>query len=179
MDGRFNASSTAPGTAAPPVELYHKVFSEFIANADDVHLNVPEQVVRDTAELMRGLSAISSLEITRDRDSRRLLAAILGTPLITLLSSDDRTSSDYMVSQKIPLPINDIAAPGIVEVKAEMGSGGSDPSVQVSFSFDRYHCLDEVTVLFNLIRVLLAHLFISGSTHKFGKLAVAQLSSSV
>lgn len=177
MDGRFNASSTAPGTAAPPVELYHKVFSEFIANADDVHLNVPEQVVRDTAELMRGLSAIFSLEITRDRDSRRLLAAILGTPLITL--SSDRTSSDYMVSQKIPLPINDIAAPGIVEVKAEMGSGGSDPSVQVSFSFDRYHCLDEVTVLFNLVRVLLAHSFISGSTHKFGKLAVAQLSSSV
>lgn len=144
LDGRFNKTAAGDGTSAPPIELYHPVFSAYNKRANDLDIELPEGVLRDSAKLLRNLSAISVAEFTRDSESRLILASILNTSLDTL-SNHDKTSSDYMVSQKTPMDVS--AAVTIVEVKAEMGTGGSDPSVQVSFSFDRFYCQSEVSQL--------------------------------
>ncbi|KIK64163.1 hypothetical protein GYMLUDRAFT_83497 [Collybiopsis luxurians FD-317 M1] len=137
LDGR--SAKNGPQTAAPPIELYHPVFGRFSELSNCPDLEVPENVLRDTAELLRSVSTISIREAPRD-EGTRLLTKILGISLEHVVNQD-RTSADYLSVQHTPFNIN--AAPFIGEVKGEMGNGGSDPSVQVSFSYSRFYCNSE------------------------------------
>jgi hypothetical protein len=142
LDGRLN-DEVGPPTSAPPIQIYHPVFEAFSKRSKDLDLKVPDDVLRLTASLLRSVSKISVKEAPRDSESREILAKILGVSL-EHVSNQDRTSADYMSVQHTPLNIN--AAPIIVEVKGELGLGGSDPSVQSSFSYARFYCSKEVRV---------------------------------
>ena len=60
-------------------------------------------------------------------------------------SNQDGTTPDFVVYQAV---LSDAAAVVICEVKSELGTGGSDPSVQLSFSFGRYWASDDVCSMF-------------------------------
>ncbi|KAF9024274.1 hypothetical protein BDZ89DRAFT_1069246 [Hymenopellis radicata] len=137
LDGRLAPEYDAPTTTAPPVELYNPVFASFKARANDLTLDVPDDICRLTAKLFRELAVISVQDEPRDASSRETLAKILNVGLETI-ESQDNTKTDFMSTRLSYGQCN--AAPVIFEVKAELASGGSDPSVQVSFSYRRFWC---------------------------------------
>lgn len=140
LDGRLH-DEAGHQTAAPPIEIYHPVFGNFSKNSKDLNLQIPEDVLRLTASLLRSTSRISVREAPRESASREILAKILNVSL-EHVSNQDQSSADYMSPQHTPLNVS--AAPIIVEVKGELGFGGSDPSVQSSFSYARFYCSPEV-----------------------------------
>jgi len=141
LDGRFNPIKYED-TSAPPIELYHPAFGKFSALARDPALEVPDDILQSTARFLRRVSGISTNEALRIRMQREILAKILGVAF-ECISNSDSTSSDYISVHPTKWHIN--AAPIVCEIKSELGQGGSDPSVQVSFSYARFYCLKEVS----------------------------------
>lgn len=140
LDGRLHDEGCHQ-TVAPPIQIYHPVFGSFSKNSRDLNLQIPEDVLRLTASLLRSTSRISVPEAPRESASREILAMILNVSL-EHVSTQDTLSADYMSPQHTPLNVS--AAPIIVEVKGELGLGGSDPSVQSSFSYAQFYCSPEV-----------------------------------
>ncbi|KXN81872.1 hypothetical protein AN958_03574 [Leucoagaricus sp. SymC.cos] len=136
LDGRFNVKAGGP-TAALPIELFNPVFGSFATRARDPTLRVPDDVVRLTAKLLRSVSGIAVAEVPRDKQTRNILSQIMNLAFETV-QNKDKTNVDYMSVHPTPLNVN--AASTIVEIKSELGAGGSDPSVQVSFSYAKFYC---------------------------------------
>ncbi|ESK88924.1 hypothetical protein Moror_13206 [Moniliophthora roreri MCA 2997] len=134
LDGRFNVSGNE--TVAPPIELYHPVFASFLSYARDKNLEVPEEVLCDTAELIRQCSAIDASE-SPDAGYRQTLANILRTPVDIQVVHQDGTFSGC--TSPLPTPMNVSAAPYIVDFESHLGSSGFDPTVQLSFSYARFY----------------------------------------
>ncbi|KAK7027272.1 hypothetical protein VNI00_015361 [Paramarasmius palmivorus] len=130
LDGRFTESGDM--TTALPVELYHPAFATFLFHATDCNVKIPVDVLRKTAELMRHLSLIVGSEAKRDDTYRTLLADILGTPIDTIVNPD-KASSDFVSLHSTPLGAS--AAPHLGKIETEIGTSGSDPSIQASFSY--------------------------------------------
>lgn len=139
LDGRFNVRRNHQ-TAALPIQLYNRIFGAFCVRARNDNLTPPDDVLRGTAELLKSVSGINLTEAPRDAATRQILSQILGQSL-DRVQNPDSTTADYMHTQPTPFDVN--AAPMIAEVKPELGLRG-DPSVQVSFSYARFHCLDGV-----------------------------------
>ncbi|KAJ7867598.1 hypothetical protein B0H13DRAFT_2559789, partial [Mycena leptocephala] len=137
-DGRFRANE--PATTAPPVELYHPVFAKFIS-ACASSTPIPDDHLRHTSALMRKLSVIATYEKRRDEETRNIFEDLLQVTLETV-PNQDKISADFCHLTATPFNIS--AADLITEVKAELGAGGSDPSVQSSFSFTRFWVHDTV-----------------------------------
>ncbi|KAK1231688.1 hypothetical protein PQX77_005174 [Marasmius sp. AFHP31] len=132
-DGR--SAKDKPATAAPPVELYHPVFSKFQKRAYDETASIPDETLRLTARLMRVVSVISVYETPRDHETRKILADLLNV-LLVHGPNEDSTSFDSISPVLTPLKCNALALGA--QVQSEMGEGGSDASVQAGFSFTRY-----------------------------------------
>ncbi|KAF8654708.1 hypothetical protein AX16_003459 [Volvariella volvacea WC 439] len=117
FDGRYDPNHPL-NTIAPPIELFHPIFSQFTA-LNSQSIVVPDDIVRGTASLLRYASAIRP--------------EILGIQVLQLVN-DDKSIPDgvhllTVGSESYPLLV--------LEVKRELGEGGSDPAVQVSFSYKR------------------------------------------
>ncbi|KAJ3796359.1 hypothetical protein GGU11DRAFT_831818 [Lentinula aff. detonsa] len=136
LDGRFNGRAGGQ-TVAPPIEIYHPVFGAFSERCKDPKLEVPNDVLCDTASLLRSVSKISVQEAPRDSETRGILAKILGVSFEHVVNTDE-TSCEFMCVQHTPQSIN--AAPALFQIKGELGAGDSDPSVQASFSYARFYC---------------------------------------
>ncbi|KAJ3782759.1 hypothetical protein GGU10DRAFT_297341 [Lentinula aff. detonsa] len=141
LDGRFNGRAGGQ-TVAPPIEIYHPVFGAFSERCKDPKLEVPNDVLCDTASLLRSVSKISVQEAPRDPETRGILAKILGVSFEHVVNTDE-TSCEFMCVQHTPQSIN--AAPALFQIKGELGNGGSDPSVQASFYYARFYCNIERT----------------------------------
>ncbi|KAF5369674.1 hypothetical protein D9615_010238 [Tricholomella constricta] len=118
----INPDVQAATTQAPAIELFHPVFAEFFARADDNTTDIPDTVVCGTASLMRSVSAISTTESTRT-DSRKSLSTILGQS-----SWQTRTWTGAAETTALAL----------LEERGELGVGGCEPSVQGSFSYAKF-----------------------------------------
>lgn len=140
LDGRFNIHH-GDQTAAPPIQLYDRVFGAFSVRVQDPNLTAPEDFLRRTAKLLRSVSGISIEEASRDEETREILAQILDLSF-ERVDNQDNTASDYMSVHPTPFNVN--AAPIIVQVKGELGTSG-DPSVHLSFSYARFYCLGSVS----------------------------------
>lgn len=141
LDGRL-AQNGPSSTSALPIQIYHPVFGHFLQRCRDTTVAIPEDVLRYTAALLRSVTEISTQEAPRDAKTREILAQILSVPL-EHISNQDKTSPEYMSLASTLMNIS--AASSIKEVKGELGIGGSDPSVQCSFSFARFYCSEEVS----------------------------------
>ncbi|PBK86627.1 hypothetical protein ARMGADRAFT_1066525 [Armillaria gallica] len=134
LDGRYNAASDQQ-TIAPPIELYHPVFAQFRAKLTDTEIVIPEDIVRDTASLMRSSSAIHVSEQPRTQQSHTLLSKILKQSFL-------HPADLYHPSADIALcgntAVDETAAVVIVEEMSELGAGGSEPCVQGSFSYIKF-----------------------------------------
>lgn len=174
LDGRVNDG--AESTSAPPIELYHPAFAAYIRHANDPNLDVPDDILRKTAELLRILSRIAVREHSRYGDTRQVLADILGIPMGTSTNSD-RTAADFVASASTPLH-QDIAIK-ITEIKGEQGAGGCDASVQAAFSFDKHVCMDEVSQIHSHFLLFSLSFFLSISATEFARHVAAPFFLSV
>ncbi|KAL0068980.1 hypothetical protein AAF712_003973 [Marasmius tenuissimus] len=138
LDGRF-AGDKGVETTAPPIELYHPTFAQFVALAQ-AQVDDPKDgdILRDAAALIRSCSQIEMQEGPRNTKTRELLQRILRIPFERVIN-DDQSAANYIALHATPLD-SVAASSAILEVKAELGSTGTDPSVQASFSFGRFYC---------------------------------------
>ncbi|KAI3618081.1 hypothetical protein WG66_005673 [Moniliophthora roreri] len=136
LDGRISNRNLKP-TVAPPIELYHYAFHDYIANTDTISLDLPNEVILGTRKLMGSVSVIQTREEPRDTDTRKILSDILQITLSTVQNSD-KSSCDYLTI--VGTPKHEEGALAFMEVKPKYSSSNVDPSVQVGFSYSRHYC---------------------------------------
>ncbi|CAK5281684.1 unnamed protein product [Mycena citricolor] len=138
-DGRYH-HTRGMSTMAPPIHLYNPAFARFMDDAANLALEVPNQIVLATADLMRKASAIYDDEYTRRSKIRPALKNVIACGT-TQLVSDDRTTPDGGVMWTMcgtDGSLGDTVALLIEEENSELGEGGCDASIQASFSMLRY-----------------------------------------
>ncbi|KAK0490452.1 hypothetical protein IW261DRAFT_13641 [Armillaria novae-zelandiae] len=134
LDGRYDPRNSTP-TAAPPVQLYHPVFADFLGTMDDTS-DLPEDLVVETGSLMRSASGIAVLESSRSLPSRTHLSNILGFPLVQSVNLDKKSADHTMLHSRTSPPVQ-TALLAIVEEKSELGSGG-DVTTQGGCSYTAF-----------------------------------------
>ncbi|KAG2082262.1 hypothetical protein BD769DRAFT_1633430 [Suillus cothurnatus] len=112
-DGRY-AHKKPADTTAPPIQLFNPAFAYFSSKAFD-----PEYI-----ELMTKFAAIHASENDRRQNVASLLEKVIQHLLLHTKSRRGKCIPDAVAIHLI-----------VVEEKNEFGDGGSDPSVQASFSF--------------------------------------------
>ncbi|KAF9231060.1 hypothetical protein BU15DRAFT_56606, partial [Melanogaster broomeanus] len=141
-DGRYAVDKPAD-TNGPPIQLFNPAFAYFSSKAFDPAYDVPLDFTCRVRNLMTGFSAIHRNEEDRAIRLKPLLEEVLDRPL-TIAQNRDKTIPDAMVlSSYKHFQIYLIVS----EEKNEFGDGGSDPSVQASFSFLRVFRQEETKAL--------------------------------
>uniref|UniRef100_A0A0W0FIA7 Uncharacterized protein n=1 Tax=Moniliophthora roreri TaxID=221103 RepID=A0A0W0FIA7_MONRR len=142
LDRCFNAFWKA--TTALPIELYHPAFANFLSNAHNSNLQVPDDVLCTNAKLIQQLSTIRvSGSYVGDNDFLQTLSDILEVVIDTPVGS-----SNYMSKHLTPMNIN--AVTEIIEIQSDSDIGGADPSVQVSFVYARFYCQENRARICNI-----------------------------
>ncbi|KAJ7594347.1 hypothetical protein C8J56DRAFT_776574 [Mycena floridula] len=129
LDGRYHPAG--PATAAPPIQIYHSVFADFLAAVDD-DTDLEPALVEATGSLMRSASAICTTKKQRQHSTRQKLRDILEIGL-----NLNKSSADHILQYSMTGGIIDLAALGIVEEKFELGTGG-DFTIQGGCSYQAY-----------------------------------------
>jgi len=114
-------------SVAPPVQLFHPVFGQFLDAVKSNHA-LPDDLIRMTIEYMKCASAVYKSEVDRRKALTPLLRNILGVN-IQMVANTDKTTPDGTVEMIGVLPFLIL----LQEDKNEMGDGGSDPSTQAGF----------------------------------------------
>ncbi|KAI3612074.1 proteinkinasesubdomain-containingproteinPKL/ccin9 [Moniliophthora roreri] len=130
LDGRYGLQ---PNPIGVPVEIIHPAFAQFRALAADMSVQLPEDIVRLTAQLMVSASQISTIEAPRQEFTRGILTKLLSYGFTQTVNLNKTSSDHTCLYNRTEEPLG-VAAPGVVEEKAEMGTSG-EASVQGSFSF--------------------------------------------
>ncbi|KAF9231648.1 hypothetical protein BU15DRAFT_55889 [Melanogaster broomeanus] len=134
FDGRWTADGVS--TIAPPIQLFNPAFAYFSSKAFDPEYDVPHDFIRDVRDLMTQFALIHTSEDVRGRHLQPLLQKMISHPLIVASSRDGTVPDALALSSHKDFPVYLIVG----EEKNEFGDGGSDPSVQASFSFLRIFC---------------------------------------
>ncbi|KAK0184056.1 hypothetical protein F5146DRAFT_1228893 [Armillaria mellea] len=134
LDGRYDPGNSTP-TAAPPVQLYHPVFADFLGAMGDTS-DLPEDLVVETGGLMRSASGIAVLESSRSLPSRTHLSNILGFPLVQSVNLN-KMSVDHTILHFRTSPPVQTALLAIVQETSELGSGG-DVTTQGGCSYTAF-----------------------------------------
>ncbi|KAG1848834.1 hypothetical protein C8R48DRAFT_641478 [Suillus tomentosus] len=130
-DGRY-AYDTPADTTAPPIELFNPAFAYFSSKAFDPEYVVPDLVLCDVQNLMPTFAAIHPSEKDRKVNITPLLEKVIQQTFLHTKSRQGGYIHDTVaVHVHGHIPIHLV----VVEEKNEVGDGGSDPSVQASFSF--------------------------------------------
>ncbi|KAG1834019.1 hypothetical protein DFJ58DRAFT_735930 [Suillus subalutaceus] len=130
-DGRYAREKPAD-TSAPPIQLFNPAFAYFSSKAFDPEYAVPDETLRDIQKLMTKFAAIHASEDDRQQNVTSLLEKVIQQPLLHVKSRRGKCIPDAVAlypHKNIPIHLM------VVEEKNEFGDGGSDPSVQASFSF--------------------------------------------
>jgi len=123
-------------TAAPPIQIFHPIFDEFIHFVNDPDTQPTFQDLKDVEELMYFMSQVGRKEGGPDGYNdgvRRCLRRILNAEVHQGPNSDG-TSADGVIT----LQIGDAHITSlIIELKRELSEGGCDPSTQAGLSMKR------------------------------------------
>jgi hypothetical protein len=120
-------------TTSPPIEIFHPIFAQFIHIVNDPHVQPMADDLKDVQELMYYLSEVFSSEKDYSQGLRQRLHKILrGYVLQT--SNPDGTIPDGTITLLIG---NARIVILVLELKREVGEGGSDPAHQASLSLRR------------------------------------------
>ena len=121
-------------TIAPPVQIFHKVFQEFLDRLGDPAFKPDEDVLSATSELISITMEISSSEGATVAKLSRLLSTILGKTLEEVESVGGRIP-DGLVFKELEQMIIPLIC---FEYKRAFGEGGCDPLTQAEFSLREF-----------------------------------------
>ena len=117
-------------TIAPPIQIFHPVFQEFLDRINDPKFEPDEEVAAQVVHLMSHSSHIYHLEAATLSGLRKILTDLLGGYVAQAISSNSRNPDGVISrnedSRNIPLIL--------LEYKRAVGEGGCDPSIQAAFS---------------------------------------------
>ena len=130
-DGRYDAKK-ARTSVAPPVELFHPAFAQFLDDSRS-DLAPPDEIVRTTVAYMKAASAIYPSEAQRQNKLKPILGKMLDVTIQSIMN-EDKTIPDGIVEGEKNLMLFLVF---LKEEKNEIGEGGSDPSTQAGLSVSR------------------------------------------
>ena len=143
-DGR-RAPRDGHDTTAPPIHIYHDVFSGFYDHLTEAPSQITADFLRKTQDFMTKAAVVC----TSEEDRRKLTWECL-SELLDLSLSCERNSDGSLPDGTYILPFKGVrACLAVIEVKREMAEGGSDPTNQVSISFKKICIADEVSPTHN------------------------------
>jgi hypothetical protein len=135
-----------PDLSGPPIQIYHPAFATFIRES----LDTTTELTPETLDMARELIC-ASLEFYEDESQRKAALekltfwkSILSTDHnldSSSICADGSTSACSRGSRRIPVQI--------VELKNEIGEGGSDPIVQAERSHAAIFCSTRVGLSFS------------------------------
>jgi hypothetical protein len=134
------AKDNLVNTVAPPIQLFNPAFAFFSGKAFDPNYDVPNDVVHDVRDLMTQFALIYDKEDHRRSHLQSSLTKVINYPLASVDNADKTKPDLVAMGQCGNLQTYLVVA----EDKNEFGDGGSDPSVQAAFSFQRIFCQEEV-----------------------------------
>jgi hypothetical protein len=146
-DGRRAPAGPIP-TVAPPIQIFHPVFDHFIYLVNDPDFQPTIDDIKDVQELMYFASEVGRMEEGQgglNEGLRMCLSRILQAE-VHAEPNDDGTIVDGVIT----LQIGDARIMYLIlELKRELGEGGSDPTTQAGLSMKRswiepsvgYNCL--------------------------------------
>ena len=125
---------------APPVQIFHPIFQEFLDRIDDPTFKPDKEMVSTVSELMLSTTKIHSSEDNAVENLRPLLSKLLGGHLGQIISTGKRVP-DGVVYKSL---ITRIAPLVCFEYKRALGEGGCDPSTQAAYSVREFLVKDNV-----------------------------------
>ncbi|KAJ3511266.1 hypothetical protein NLJ89_g4197 [Agrocybe chaxingu] len=136
-DGRYAKGGS---TQAPPIEIFHPVFGDFLRIVSDKGHQPSVEDIRNVQALSNFLSELDETnETSRNVRTRGVLSRILGVEIYDEGNADS-TRSDGVYT----IMVGDKRIPVLLgEFKKELGEGSCDPSAQAAFSIRRSWLQDE------------------------------------
>jgi hypothetical protein len=146
-DGR-RALTEPISTVAPPIQIFHPIFDDFIHLVNDPDFQPTVDDIKDVQELMYFASEVGRKEEGQggfNEGLRKRLRRILQAE-VHVEPNDDGTEADGVITLQIG---DDRIKFLILELKREVGEGGCDPTTQAGLSMKRswiepsvgYNCL--------------------------------------
>lgn len=127
-------------TIAPPVQVFHPVFQEFLDGIDDPALEPDEEVVSAISELMLATMEIHPSGYDAFGELRPLFAKLLGGYVGEVMSNEERTPVGMRFKQ-LPGCIIPLVC---VEYERTFGEGRCDPSTRAAYSVREFLVLKRV-----------------------------------
>lgn len=127
-------------TVAPPVQVFHPVFQQFLDRIEDPTFKPSDVGVRAVSEVMSTSVEIRPSESEAFSALRPLLSKLLGRTLTQQPSAGTHTADGLVVKQlgKSTVPLV------CIEYKSAFGEGGCHPSAQAAYSTREFLVLNEV-----------------------------------
>ncbi|CAI2183281.1 9445_t:CDS:1, partial [Funneliformis geosporum] len=118
----------------PPVFFYNKVFNKFVTDFRNEDLPISKVVLEMVDPLIQDMSKGYDSEDDRLDCFEKYLRKIIWP--IEKISNKDKTSSDGVVTEPVE-SFHESALLFLLEIKNEIGTGFSDPTIQGSLSYVR------------------------------------------
>ncbi|KAH8813897.1 hypothetical protein DL96DRAFT_1535489 [Flagelloscypha sp. PMI_526] len=100
-DGRYLAEETsAEVPIAPPIQLYHPVFSHFLEDLANPNLEVDPDTLQATLGLMETVSGVYEDEDILSEDLRPMLQKLFGTKVLSIFNQDESSPDGAVLSEK-------------------------------------------------------------------------------
>ncbi|CAG8558173.1 9147_t:CDS:2 [Funneliformis caledonium] len=117
----------------PPISIYNRNFTQFLEDFNNIELEVPHEILEWVMDIISASADRYLNEDGRMKKMREILSKKFGT--IALTSYGKGFQCDGLLTAKVGLLDAYI---GIIEGKNEIGSGGTDPSLQGSIYYRDY-----------------------------------------
>ena len=127
-------------TIAPPIQIFHPVFQEFLDRINDPKFEPDEEVAAQVVHLMSHSSHIYHLEAAALPELRKILTDLLGGYMAQAISGGSRNPDGtiFRNEERRNIPLF------LLEYKRAIGEGGCDPSIQAAFSLREFIIKPEV-----------------------------------
>lgn len=128
----------------PPISIYNRNFTQFLEDFNNTKLNLPPDILEWVMDIISASADTYPNEDGRMKKMREILSKKFGT--IARTSYGKGCQCDGLLTAKVDLLID--AYIGIIEGKNEIGSGGTDPSIQGAIYYRDYWSQKLVCLIF-------------------------------
>jgi hypothetical protein len=131
---------TPPKLVAPPVQIFHPVFQEFLDRINNPEFEPDELVISIVSELMPTTMELGSSGKNALAKLRLLFADLLDEYVGKVIPTGVHAQDGMVFKQ-----LGECAAPLLcIEYQRAFGEGGRDPSIQAAYSVREFLVLDQV-----------------------------------
>ena len=139
-----------PHCVGPPIFLYHEIFSKFLDDYTNEELELQTGHCAWTIELIEIMAKVYDIEDSRLREFRDHMISLTGQ--FSTAENEYKSKSDGIL--QTTTTSGQIGFRVILEMKNEIGTGRSDPTIQAALSYAKYWAQSQVLVCFYIIECM-------------------------